>query len=61
MTHTTISFDKAPLYPLETLELIVCYTYGSGYENLANLCDEQVIHKVEGALGKCYEEFSVSL
>ena len=61
MTQTTISFDKVPQCPLETLELIACYTYGSGYENLTNLCDEQVSHEVEGTLGTCFEEFSVSL
>ena len=61
MTDTTISFDKVPQCQFETLELIACYTYGEGYENLTDLCDEQVIHEVQGTLGSCFEEFGISL
>ena len=59
-TSTTVRFERLHNSTLETLELIVCYTYGTYYPNLMDLCDEEVTHVVEGTLGTCFTDFSVS-
>ena len=61
MSYTEVSFDRVNTCLLDTLELFVCYTYGTEYSNLADLCDESVLHQVEGVLGLCFTDLSVFL
>ena len=50
-SSTTYSFDRVSTCTIDTIELIACYTYDSEYSNLADLCDIEKVHVVEGALG----------
>ena len=61
MSYTEVSFDRVSTCLLDTIELIACYTYGSTYSNLADLCDESVLHQVKGVLGVCSTDLSVML
>ena len=61
MSYTEVSFDRVNTCLLDTLELLICYTYGTEYSNLADLCDESILHQVEGALGVCFTDLSVFL
>ena len=45
---------------MDTLQLILCYSYGD-YANLQNLCDQSQPHAVINSLGVCFTEFEVSL
>ena len=61
MSYTEVSFNRVNTCLLDNLALIICYTYGSTYSNLADLCDESVLHRIEGVLGVCFTEFRVML
>lgn len=50
-----VSFTKKMTSVLNELDFIVCYSFDA-YSNLADLCDETIIHKMTNSKGLCFNE-----